>query len=207
MAGSVLRVLRESAGPVAAGTPLAELGDVTDLEIVAEALTGDALSVRPGAAAAARWAGGREVAARVRRVEPAAFTKISALGLEEQRVRVLLDLTGPPPAGLGHDYRVDVDMVVWRGERVLRVPATATFRAGDRWAVFVVEDGRARMTPVEVGPSDGDFVAINSGLDEGDEVITQPSDTIEDGKRVAPVRQDRTGPVANPVRVSDRGEP
>ncbi len=185
IAGQVLRVLRESAGPIAAGTPLVEVGDVTCLEIRAELLSADAAPVRAGAAATiTRWGGRRPLAAKVRRVEPAAFTKISALGLEEQRVHVVLDLVDPLPAGLGHDYRVDVAIETWSGTDVLRVPSTALFRAGERWAVFVVRDGRAHLTIVEPGETDGTLTVVERGLADGDVVIEQPTDTIEDGARV-----------------------
>jgi HlyD family secretion protein len=183
--GSVLRVVRESAGPIAAGTPLVELGDVTRLQVDADLLSSDAAEVRPGAAATVTgWGGPATLRARVRRIDPAAFTKVSALGLEEQRVHVVLDLTEAPPPGLGHDYRVDVSVVVWEGHDVLRVPSTALFRAEDKWAVFRVTDSRARRVLVEVGPTDGTSTVVTAGLGQGDEVITQPSDMIEDGTRV-----------------------
>lgn len=185
IAGQILRVSRESAGPVAAGKPLVEVGDITRLEIRAELLSSDAASVRAGAAATITgWGGRRALPARVRLVEPAAFTKISALGLEEQRVHVVLDLVDPLPAGLGHDYRVDVSIETWSGKDVLRVPSTALFRAGERWAVFVVREGRARVTIVDPGETDGTHTVISQGVAEGDVVIVQPTDAIEDGARV-----------------------
>ena len=192
VAGRVLRVIRESAGPVAIGTPLAEVGDVSQLEVVADLLSSDAAQVRVGAAAQVTGWGGKPIAARVRAIEPAAFTKVSALGLEEQRVHVRLDLAEPAPAELGHDYRVDAAIVVWEATDVVRVPATALFRAGDRWAVFVADDGRARRVPVEIGASDGTWTAVTSGLAALATVIAQPSDSIEDGARVRP--RPRAGP-------------
>jgi HlyD family secretion protein len=186
IAGRVLRVIRESAGPVAIGTPLVEVGDVTQLEIYADLLSSDAARVRVGASARVTGWGGQPLTARVRKIEPAAFTKVSALGLEEQRVHVVLDLAAPPPPELGHDYRVDVAITAWQGKDVVRVPATALFRDGDQWAVFVVRDGRAHATPVEIGASDGTSTAVTRGLDAGVTVIAQPSDTISDGSRVAP---------------------
>jgi HlyD family secretion protein len=185
VSGRVLRILRESAGPVAAGTPLVQIGDIAQLEVRADLLSSDAARVRVGVAAKVTGWGGRSIAARVRTIEPAAFTKVSALGLEEQRVSVVLDLPESPPPELGHDYRVDVAIVVWEGKDVIRVPATALFRSGDRWAVFVVRDGRARGVLVEIGASDGTWTAVTGGLAEGATVIAQPSDTIEDGTRVA----------------------
>jgi HlyD family secretion protein len=183
--GQVLRVLRESAGPVAAGTPLAEIGDTSRLEVVADLLSADAASLRPGAAVTVtEWGGIEPIAARVQRIDPTAFTKVSALGLEEQRVRVVADLLHRKPESLGHDYRVKVAVVRWEGKNVVRVPSTALFRDGNRWAVFAVRDGRAGLTPVEIGLSDRSRTAVASGLAPLDEVITQPSDSIEDGTRV-----------------------
>jgi HlyD family secretion protein len=185
VAGQVLRVLRESAGPLAAGMPLLEVGDVTCLEIRADLLSSDAAALRVGAAATITgWGGPRPLAARVRRVEPAAFTKVSALGLEEQRVHVVLDLVEPRPPGLGHDYRVDLSIVTWSGNDVLRVPSRALFRSGARWAVFALRDGRAREIPVELGETDGTLTVVTHGLVEGDVVIAQPTDAIMDGTRV-----------------------
>jgi HlyD family secretion protein len=117
--------------------------------------------------------------------DPAAFTKVSALGLEEQRVHVVVDLTDPPPPGLGHDYRVDVAVVIWEGRDVLRVPSTALFRVGDRWAVYRVVDDRARRVLVDLGPTDGTMTAVTAGLQDGDKVITQPSDMVEHGTHVS----------------------
>lgn len=184
-AGSILRVLRESAGPVATGTPLVEIGNVTRLEVNADLLSSDATSVRAGAAAKVTgWGGPQPLDARVRRIDPAAFTKVSALGLEEQRVHIVLDLADPPPAGVGHDYRVEVATVVWQGNDVLRVPSTALLRSGEHWAAYSVVEQRARLAFVDVGPTDGTVTVVTSGLHEGDEVITQPSDAIENGTRV-----------------------
>jgi HlyD family secretion protein len=185
VAGRILRVVRESAGPIAAGAPIVELGDPRHLEISAELLSSDAASVRVGAnATITGWGGPRALAARVRRIDPAAFTKISALGLEEQRVRVILDLVDPLPPGLGHDYRVDVAITTWTGTNVLRVPSTALFRSGARWAVFVIHEDRARLVFVELGPSDGDWTVAERGLSSGDVVVAHPSDQIRDGVRV-----------------------
>jgi HlyD family secretion protein len=184
----VLRVVRESAGPVTAGTPLVEIGDTTKLEVIADLLSTDAAQVRPGAAATITgWGGSERIAARVRRVDPAAFTKVSSLGLEEQRVHVILDLAGAPPSGLGHDYRVDAAVVVQDDKDALRVPSSALFRDGARWAVYVVDDGRARVTPVDIGVTDGAATVATSGVHEGDAVIVEPSDAVRDGTRVAGV--------------------
>jgi HlyD family secretion protein len=188
--GQVLRVVRESAGPVATGTPLVEIGDVGNLEIIADLLSSDAASVRVGAVASVSgWGGGPPLWARVRRVDPAGFTKVSALGLEEQRVRVVLDLAESPPQGLAHDYRVDVAIVIWEGKDVLRVPSGALFRVGESWATFVISDGRARLEKVATGASDPTLTVIESGLAEGAKVIPQPSDAISDGARVEVLRE------------------
>ncbi|HET7542367.1 MAG TPA: HlyD family efflux transporter periplasmic adaptor subunit [Polyangiaceae bacterium] len=187
--GQVLRVLRESGGPVATGTPLVEMGDVRDAEIVADLLSSDAALVRPGALATVSGWGGAPLSAMVRRVDPAGFTKVSALGLEEQRVRTVLDLKEPPPQGLGHDYRVDVAIAVWEGKDVLRLPSTALFRSADKWATFAIRDGRARLIQVETGPSDETSTVITRGLAAGEKVILQPSDAIQDGTRVGILRE------------------
>ncbi|HLG56177.1 MAG TPA: hypothetical protein VI485_12660 [Vicinamibacterales bacterium] len=184
--GRILRVLRESAGPVAAGTPLVELGNVAAIEIVTDFLTTDAMSVTPGAKAIIRdWGGPEALTARVRQVDPGGFTKVSALGLEEQRVRIVLDLVSERPVQFGNDFHVNVAIVVWRGQDVLTIPATALFRVGGDWAVFVVRDGRAHLTRVTVGRSDGMKRVVEHGLKAGDEVVIQPSDTLRDGSRVA----------------------
>jgi HlyD family secretion protein len=190
VSGRVLRVLRESAGPVSSGTPLVEIGNTTDLEVTADLLTMDAMSVRPGAGAQIRdWGGPQAIPARVRRVDPAAFTKISALGLEEQRVRAVLDLVGPPPASMGHDFRVTVSIDAWHGQEVITVPSTALFRTGDGWAVFVVREGRARITRVMPGPSDARRTVIEQGVEDGLSVVIQPSDLLADGVRVSETRR------------------
>lgn len=184
--GRILRVLHESAGPVAAGTPLVQLGNVEAIEIVADVLTPDAMSVTPGARATIReWGGSEPLAARVRQVDPGAFTKVSALGLEEQRVPIVLDLVGEPPAAFGNDFHVNVAIVIWSGQDVLTIPSTALFRIGESWAVFVVRDGRVHVSRVTVGRSDGTRSVVEQGLDQGDEVVIQPSDTLQDGSRVA----------------------
>jgi HlyD family secretion protein len=183
--GRVLRVLRESGGPVAAGTPLIEIGDVTGLEIRADLLSSDAASVREGAAATVTsWGGPKPLAARVRRIEPAAFTKISALGLEEQRVHIVLDVVDPLPPGLGHDYRVDLSIVTWSGTSVLRVPSRSLFRVGERWAVFAIRDGRARQVFVDLGETDGTLTVVSRGLTEGEILVAQPTDAVLDGASV-----------------------
>lgn len=185
IAGRVLRVLHESAGPVSAGTPLLEVGDTANIEIAADFLTADAMAVQPGAPATIRdWGDGPPLFARVRRIDPAAFRKVSPLGLEEQRVSVVLDLVDPRPPTFGHEYRVNVAIVVWKGDDVLTLPSTALFRVGEDWAVFVVRENRARVTRVTVGKSDATRSVVERGLAAGDRVVVQPSDSLQDGSRV-----------------------
>ena len=188
VAGRVLRVVRESGGPVRAGEPLLEIGNVGALEIAADFLTTDAVAMTPGAAATIiDWGGPAALAARVRQVEPGGFTKVSALGLEEQRVPVVLDLVEPPPVVFGNDFHVKAAVVVWNATNVLTVPSTALFRNGDAWAVFVVPDGRAKLRPVTVGRTDGTRTVVERGLTDGDVVITQPADSVTNGTRVSPL--------------------
>lgn len=188
IAGSVLRVLRESAGPVAAGTALLEIGDTNSLEVVGDFLTTDAMAVRAGAAARiVDWGGDRPLAARVRRVDPGAYTKVSALGLEEQRVPIVLDLVADRPPAFGHGFHVNVVIDVWEGHSVVTVPSTALFRDGQNWAVFVVRGGRAEIRQVDAGRSDNTRTVIERGLQAGEEIVLQPSDTLTDGARVRPL--------------------
>jgi HlyD family secretion protein len=187
VSGRVLRVLRESEGVVPAGEPLIEIGDPTDLEIVVDLPSSDAVRIREGAAVVIdAWGGEEPLAGRVRRVEPFGFTKISALGIEEQRVNVVIDLLDAPEAraALGHGYRVLARVVVYAADDVLRVPMGALFRDGAAWATFVHEDGRARLRRVEIGPGDGRVAEVRAGLAEGEEVVLHPSDQIADGVRI-----------------------
>jgi len=201
VAGRVLRVRETSAGAVALGAPLLEIGDLAALEIVAELLTTDALQARPGTPVVIeRWGGDGVLHGRVRRIEPAAFTKISALGVEEQRVNALIDLTDPPERwrALGDGYRVGVRILVVARDAVLRVPVSAVFprnggaeadvdreRSGARrMAVFVIDDGRARMREIEVVDRNGREAWVRSGLRAGERVIVYPGDAVADGVRV-----------------------
>lgn len=184
--GVVLRVPQESEAVVLAGAPIVEIGDPARIEVVAEFLSQDAVRMRPGAPATIEGWGGPPLAARVQRVEPVARTKISALGVEEQRTNVILEFADPAQAAaLGHDYRVDARVLVQEVPDTVRVPLGALFRLGGEWSVFRVEDGRAVRTPVQAGPSDGTHRAIESGLEPGARVILYPGSTIEDGARVA----------------------
>ena len=185
VSGTVLRVVHESGGPVAAGTPLLELGDLGALEVAVDLPSADAVRVRPGQAARVTgWGGGGALAARVRRVEPGAFTKVSPLGVEEQRVYVLFDPAGPGWEALGDGYAVDVAVVVREVADAVRVPSSALFRAGGAEALFVVEGGRARRVAVEVAGRSGGLAALARGLAPGARVVTHPGDRVGDGVRV-----------------------
>lgn len=185
--GRVLKLLQESEAVVQAGTPLIEVGDARDLEIVADLLSTDAVQVRGGARVHIDGWGGELIEGRVKRVEPAGFLKVSALGIEEQRVRTIIDFMEPPEnrSALGHDYRVIVHVVTWQGDDVLMVPISSLFRVSDKWAVYKLSSGRARTTPVTVGHRNNRFAEILSGLSEGDKVVMHPSDRVRDGARIA----------------------
>jgi len=183
-AGNVLRIPERSERIVAAGTPVLEVGDTRTLEVVTDVLSTDAVRIRPGAEVEiVHWGGDSPLRARVRAVEPAGFTRVSALGVEEQRVNIIADLPSPPPT-LGDGYRVEVRIVVWRADDVLTVPASTLFQHQGGWHVFVVDDGRARLRAVELGQRGGANVQIVGGLDEGTQVILFPSDRLQDGVRV-----------------------
>jgi HlyD family secretion protein len=182
--GSVLRVREESERIVTAGTPLVEVGDPDDLEIVVDVLSTDAVRIRPGAEVRIEeWGGPGALSARVRLIEPSAFTKVSALGVEEQRVNVIADLLEETP-GLGDGFRVEARIRVWEAADVLVAPTSALFRSGESWAVFVVEDGVARRRQVDVGERGGTAVEIRARLSEGETVVLHPSDRLRDGARV-----------------------
>lgn len=188
VSGSVLRVQDESETVLAAGTPILDIGDPHTIEIVAELISEDAVRVRAGdPARITDWGGPAPLDARVRRVEPSAFTKVSALGVEEQRVNVLLDPAGPNGAwnSLADGYRVVVHITVWKTADALRVPVAALFRAGNGWAAFVLRDGRAARTTVSVGHQNDDVAEVLAGLKAGDRVVVHPGDTVRDGVRVA----------------------
>lgn len=187
--GVVLRRLRESEAVVPAGEPLLEVADPTELEIVSDLLSTDAVKIEPGHnVLIEQWGGERTLKGRVRRVEPYGFTKISALGVEEQRVNVIIDFDDVREAwqALGDGYRVEVRVVIWEDDDVLKVPTSSLFRQGDRWAVFVVENGMAALKTVEVGQQTGFEAEVLSGLDQGDRVIAYPSDEITNGTAVVP---------------------
>jgi HlyD family secretion protein len=181
--GKVLRVLRESEGAVQPGTPLLEIGDPKALEIAVDVLTSDAVRIAPGANVyLERW-GGAPLKGVVRRIEPSAFTKLSALGVEEQRAYSLIELLSPVSewVALGDGYRVEAKIVVWRAENVLKLPASATFRHGGGWAVYARRGNVARLVPVELGHSSGLEIELHRGLHAGEQVIVHPSDRLVDG--------------------------
>ncbi len=187
--GQILRIMHTSESVVEAGETLAEIGDPRDLEIVVDLLSPDAVKVRPGQRVVIDgWGGEQALEGRVRLVEPFGFTKISALGIEEQRVNVVIDLESPQLewARLAHGYQVDVRIVLWEREDVLKLPLTALFRHGSEWAVFAAEDGRARLQIVSLGQRNQLSAEITEGLVEGDRVVLHPSDRVAQGVRIAP---------------------
>ncbi len=186
--GRVLRISQESSAVITAGSPLLEIGDPSDLEIVADVLSRDAVKVTPGDAVVLKhWGGERDLNGRVRLVEPSGFTKVSALGVEEQRVNVVIDLIDPPESRteLGDGFRVDCEIVVWQSSNALLVPTSALFRVEQEWHVFTVNADSAHLTPVKIGQNNGVVAEVIGGLQAGSVVITHPSDSVEDGVAVA----------------------
>ena len=186
-AGRVLRVLRESAGPVQAGAPLLEVGDPAGLEVVADVLTADAVRMKPGAPVTVERWGGSPLRAHVRTIEPSAFTRISALGVEEQRTAVVVDLDEPRDrfAALGDGYRVEVRVVVTERKDVVRIPLGAAFRHDGGWATYVVQGDRAALVPLELGARSDADAEVVKGLRDGDRVVVHPSERVVPGARVA----------------------
>jgi HlyD family secretion protein len=186
--GRVLRLPERSARVVSAGTAIAEIGDTRALEVVVDVLSADAARICEGMSVSIEgWGGDDAVTGRVRLVEPAARTRISALGVEEQRVDVLVDVPDPPPS-LGDGFRVDARIEVWAGDGVLAIPASALVRAGSGWSVFILDAGRALLRPVEVGHMGEGAAEVRNGIASGDVVIVFPSDKVRDGVRVRPRR-------------------
>ena len=185
--GVVLKRLRESESVVPVGESLLEVGDPTALEIVSDLLSTDAVRVTAGQPVRLeQWGGSAPLSGRVRRVEPSGFMKVSALGVEEQRVNVIIDFADAAAAAkaLGDNYRTEVRIVIWHADNVLRVPAAALFRQGDAWAAFGVENGRVRTHVVTLGQRNATEAEVTEGLGEGDEVVLHPPDTLADGMRV-----------------------
>ncbi len=189
--GEVLRLVQESERVVVPGAPLVDIGDPRALEVVVDLLSTDAVRVEPGSRGRVDGWGGGVLEGRVRRVESAGFTKTSALGIEEQRVRAIVDLVDPAErwSRLGHDYRVIARIQVWRSDDVPTVPLGALFRRGEDWAAYVVSDGRARLALVGIGARNNRAAEVVRGLAPGDRVILHPSDAVREGGRVEPRRR------------------
>ena len=186
--GRVLAVLHESEGVVASGEPLLEVGDPADLEIVVDLLSADAVRVEPGQRVLIEeWGSPEQLQGRVRRVDVVGHTKVSALGIEEQRVDVVVDFTSPRPRWerLGHGYQVDVRILLWQGEDVLKVPLTALFRDAGRWSVFVAEKDRAVLRPVELGQRTGLEAQVLAGLEAGERILAHPGDRVVAGVAIS----------------------
>lgn len=186
VSGRVLRVLSESEQVVQPGTPIMEIGNPGNLEIAVDLLSRDAVRVRKGAEAQITGWGGAPIAARVERIEPSARTKVSALGIDEQRVRVILTLHGDPNDWqlLGHGFRVIAQINLWKGDDVLSIPVGALFRDGSDWATYTVQDGHARLRIITLGERNESFAQVLSGVTVGDQVILHPSDLVADGVAV-----------------------
>lgn len=188
VSGAILRIMRKSEGVIAAGQEILALGDPSDLEIVVELLSTDAVEIEPGAEAIIDSFGrqGHDLRGRVRLVEPYGFTKVSALGVEEQRVNVIIDFTGPSSewSRLGHGYRVEAAVITSRDEDVVQVPVAALFRDGEDWAVFRVVEGTAVQTPVQVGRDNGRHAELLSGIEAGATVVLYPGERVADGVAV-----------------------
>ncbi|MBT56333.1 MAG: RND transporter [Mameliella sp.] len=188
--GRILRVIQQSETTLPAGAAIMEIGDVhSDLEVVVELISSDAVQIATGAPVIIDdWGGVAPLQGEVRRIDPFGITKFSALGVEEQRVPVTVALTDPSEirSGLGHGYRVETRIVIWSDEDALKVPASALFRANDGWAVFVMLDGVAGRRTVEIGRNNGIDAEVLGGLNAGDRVVLYPSAAIEDGASIAP---------------------
>ena len=187
VSGRVLKIVQDSEAVVPAGAPLLEIGDPLDLEVVADLLSTDAVQITPGSLVQIDGWGGQSVQGRVTRVDPAGFVKVSALGIEEQRVRTTIDFAGASEvwSRLGHDYRVIVHVTVWKADQALTVPVGSLFRRGNDWAVFSVKAGRARTTLVSIGHRNAQLAEVLSGLSAGDRVVLHPSDRVKEGAAVS----------------------
>ena len=187
--GAVFRVYRESEGAVDMGDPLMDVGNAKNLEVRVEVLSADAVKIRKGTAVLfKRWGGEGILTGVVRLIEPAGFTKVSSLGVEEQRVLAIADITAPQERwhSLGDGYRLEAHFIIWEGKDVLQIPAGALFRSGKEWAVFAAESGKAHLRRVEVGQRNGLTAEILSGLKEKEQVIAHPDDAVSDGVQIRP---------------------
>lgn len=190
--GKILKVYHECEGPVQTGEPLFEVGDPSALEIEVDVLSADAVKIQPDMTVLfERWGGEKALQGAVRTVEPVGFTKISALGVEEQRVLIISDFTSPKEQWqrLGDGYRVEARFILWRGDDILQVPSSSLFRYQDGWALFVAAGNHAHRRLVTVGERNGLSAQIIDGVDEGESVINHPNDTIEDSTRIEPRRE------------------
>lgn len=189
--GTVLRVLLESEGVVAVGTPLMEIGNPRDLEIVVDLLTSDAVRIDEGAVVKIDNWGGPELVGRVRRIEPYGYTKVSVLGIEEQRIDVLIDfsLSAALPENLGHGFRVETAILEWKGDAIVQAPISALFRSRGSWVVYLDDDGRSRLINIEVGHMNDDAAEVLSGLNPGDRVVVHPGDRVSDDIAITPRSQ------------------
>ena len=188
VAGRVLQLFQQSETVVPAGAPLLTIGDPAQIEIVAEFLSQDAVLMKPGDEALVEgWGGATPIPARISRIEPYAHTKVSALGVEEQRVNVIARLSHPEQAPpLGHGFRVDLRVIISKQANALRVPVDSLVRSGDRWAVFRLIDGKAMLTPVEISSGGNRYRSVHSGLKAGDRIVIFPGDTLHSGDSVRP---------------------
>lgn len=187
--GRVLKITRESEGAVQQAQELLEIGDPAALEIEVEMLSQDAVRLRPGMPVRLlRWGGPEPLQASVRRIEPTGFTKVSALGVEEQRVLVICDITSPVEEwqSLGDGYRVEAEFIIWEQTDVLQLPTSALFRHGEGWAVFAIREGRATIVPVTLGAQSGLSAEVLDGIDEGSAVVIYPGERVSNGARVSP---------------------
>ena len=184
VAGRVLRIVEKSERVVQAGTPVVVVGDPAKIEIVADVLTTDAVNIKPGATVFVEgWGGDHALRARVRLVEPAGFTKISALGVEEKRVNVIADFVDSPD-GLGDGYRIEARITTWESTDVLKIATSATFRESQGWSVYVVENGRARRRNAKIGHRNQTEAEVVDGIAAGEQVILHPSNQLRDGVRI-----------------------
>lgn len=187
--GYILNVYEESAKVITAGTPIMEVGDTNDLEAEIELLSRDAVGVQPGAdVSIEQWGGDKPLRGKVNLIEPGGYTKVSSLGVEEQRVKVRVDFIDPlpPKTMFGDRYRVEARIVTWRGDNVLQVPTGSLFRRGSEWMAFVVEHGKTRLNKVDVGHNNGTAAEVRSGLQAGQTVVLHPPDIVTDGSAITP---------------------
>ena len=182
--GKVLRIYEKSERVVPAGTPLIEVGDPDDIEVVIDVLSSDAVRAEPGMSVLVEeWGGGAALSGVVRIVEPAAFTKISALGIEEKRVNIIVDLE-KPEARLGDNYRVQARIILWQEDDILQVPVSSIFRGEEGWNDFIVKGGKAERQALQIGKRGAYYAEVLEGLAEGDMVVLHPTNDLEDGMRV-----------------------